>query len=93
MKCIYGRFTYFCVLNEEMFTGSFPLHRKHITLLLLTLPHQEFPIILQQLLDLQSGNGAVVPLLLPQRKIQYLHQTEGRRHLEAGREKSMVFKS
>lgn len=88
-----SRFTYICVLNEEMFAGSIPLHREHITLLLLTLPHQEVSVILQQLLDLQSGNGSVVPVLLPQRTIHLLHRGEDRKHLEAEREKSRIFKA
>lgn len=66
------------VLNEEMLARSIPLHREHITVLLLTLPHQEFSVILQQLLDFQSGNSSVVPVLLPQRTIYLLHQGEGR---------------
>lgn len=85
-----SRFTYIRVLNEEVLVGSIPLHGEHITLLLLTLPHQEVSIILQQLLDLQSGNGSVVPVLLPQRTIRILHGGEDRKHLEAGREKSTV---
>lgn len=79
-KCfvLLSRFTYISVLNEEMLAGSIPLHREHITVLLLTLPHQEVSVILQQLLDFQSGNSSVVPVLLPQRTIHLLHQGEGR---------------
>lgn len=86
-------FTYICVLNEKMFAAAFPLHREHITMFLLTLPHQEVSIILQQLLDLQSGNGSVVPVLLPQRTINLVHWNEDRKLLEAGTAKSRVFKA
>lgn len=87
------RFTYICVLNEKMFAGSIPLHREHITLFLLTLPHQEVSITLQQLLDLQSGNSSVVPVLLPQRTIHILHWGGNWNLLEAGTEKSEIFKA
>jgi len=76
-----------------MLAGSFPLRREHITLFLLTLPHQEVSVIRQQLLDLQSGNGSVVPVLLPQGTIHLLHQGEGRQHLEAPREHGRIFKA
>lgn len=67
-------FTYIRVLNEEVLAGSVPLHRQHITVLFLTLPHQEVSIVLQQLLDLQSGDGSVVPVLLSQRTVHVLHK-------------------
>lgn len=75
-KCsvLCNRFTYIWVLNEEVFAGAVPLHRQHIALLLLTLPHQEVPVVLQQLLDLQSGDGSVVPVLLSQRTVHVLHR-------------------
>lgn len=76
-----------------MLAGSIPLHREHITWLLLTPPHQEVSFILQQLLDLQSGNGSMVPVLLSQRTIQILHRGADRKHLEAGRKKSRIFKA
>lgn len=69
-----NRFTYIRVLNEEVFAGAVPLHRQHVALLLLTLPHQEVPVALQQLLDLQSGDGSVVPVLLFQRTVHVQHQ-------------------
>lgn len=68
--------TYIYVLDEEMLAGFVPLHGEHVTWFVLTLPHQEVPAVLQQLLHLQSGNGTVVPVLLFQR----------RKHLEAGGE-------
>lgn len=87
-KCfvLFSRFTYIHVLNEKMLAGSIPKHREHITLLLVTLPHQEVSIILQQLLDFKSGDGSVVPVLLPQRTIHLLHSVKARKHLKAGRE-------
>lgn len=75
-----------------MLAASFPLHREHITMFLLTLPHQEVSIILEQLLDLQPGNGTMVPVLLPQRTIHLLHRAEDW-YLRAGRENSWIFKS
>lgn len=86
------RFTYIIVLDEEMLAGSFPLHRQHITMFLPTLPHQEVSVALQQLLDLQPGNGSMVPVLLLQRTVHLLHRAEDR-HLRTGTENSRILKA
>lgn len=70
-----------------MLAGPIPLRREHIARLLLTLPHQEVPVVLQQLLHLQPGDGTVVPVLLLQRTVLLLHQAAGWRYLEARGEK------
>lgn len=70
-----------------MLAGAIPLRREHIAWLILTLPHQEVPVVLQQLLHLQPGDGTVVPVLLLQRTVLLLHQAAGWRPLEAGGEK------
>lgn len=71
---LWTKSAYVFVLNEEMFAGSAPLHRKDVTWLLLALPHQEVTVLRQQLLNLQSGNSSVVPALLFQRTRHLLHR-------------------
>lgn len=76
-----------------MLAGPIPLRREHIARLLLTLPYQEVPVVLQQLLHLQPGDGTVVPVLVLQRTLLLLHQAAGWTHLEARGEKSQILKS
>lgn len=78
------RFTYIRVLNEEVLARSFPLHRDDIHLFFLTHPHQKVSVVLEQLLHLQPGNGSVVPVLLRQGPIHFLHGGGDWANLEAG---------
>lgn len=68
-----------------MSAAAAPHDRQHVLLFALTPPHQEVSITPQKLLDLQSWNGSVVPVLLPQRTVHVLRQAGDRKHLEAGK--------
>lgn len=69
--------THVCTLNEEVPALTTPVHRQHIFLFALAFSNQEVPIVLQQFLNLQTGDGTVIPALLGQGLLHLGHRRQG----------------